>query len=302
MSKESISFLQPALYERFTRVLQAGRLGHAYLFSGDMGSMEMALFLSQSVVCTEKREGLACGACRTCRLIAEGQFADVTVIEPQGQVIKTDTVREVVKQFSRSAFEGACQFVIIRDADKMHVNAANSLLKVIEEPQAAIHLFLLTNQEDKILPTIKSRVQLVTFPKNRIVLQDIMEREGLPKPQAALLSHLVADQEEAKKWATSKPLLEQIQGCRTFAALLLEGSPRASLQSASLLALAGEKTEQARLFDLLGLIVAEQIHLPRARTILTQLAQVKIMWQANVSFQNCLDYLVLQVKKTAPPS
>ena len=52
---------------------------------------------------------------------------------------------------------------IIRDADKMHVNAANSLLKFIEEPQSQIYIFLLTADDSRMLPTIKSRAQLFLF-------------------------------------------------------------------------------------------------------------------------------------------
>lgn len=89
----------------------------------------------------------------------------MTIVAPQGNFIKTDTIRELVKNFSQSGFESSQQVFIIRDAEKMHVNAANSLLKVIEEPQSTIHIFLLTNQEEAVLPTIKSRTQIISFPK-----------------------------------------------------------------------------------------------------------------------------------------
>ena len=77
---------------------------------------------------------------------------------------------------------------IIRDADKMHVNAANSLLKFIEEPQSQIYIFLLTADDSRILPTIKSRVQLFYFPKNKAYLEDLLQREGLLLTQAKVLS------------------------------------------------------------------------------------------------------------------
>ncbi len=80
----------------------------------------------------------------------------------------------------------------------MHANAANSLLKVIEEPQSAIHIFLLTNQEEAVLPTIKSRTQIIGFPKNIPAMERMLEEEGLLKTQANLLAQLVSSQEEAK--------------------------------------------------------------------------------------------------------
>ncbi|MFX3725033.1 DNA polymerase III subunit delta', partial [Streptococcus suis] len=78
--------------------------------------------------------------CRSCRLIEANEFSDINVIAPQGNVIKTDTISELVKNFSQSGFEYNKQVFIISDAEKMHDNSANSLLKVIEETQSAIHI------------------------------------------------------------------------------------------------------------------------------------------------------------------
>ncbi|MFX3683351.1 DNA polymerase III subunit delta', partial [Streptococcus suis] len=89
------------------------------------------------------------------------------------------SIRVLVKNFSLSVFESNKQVFIIRDADKMHANAANSLLKVIEEPQSAIHIFLLTNQEDAVLPTIKSRTQIIGFPKYIPAMERLLEEEGV---------------------------------------------------------------------------------------------------------------------------
>lgn len=165
MKIEEIAQLQPVLFERFEHILQQHRLNHAYLFTGAFGSFEMAQCLAQSLFCTNKNSVLPCGECRNCRLIEEEDFSDVTVVRPVNQIIKTERVRELVRNFSQSGFESSKQVFIICDADKMHVNAANSLLKVIEEPQSEVYIFLLTADENLILPTIKSRAQLFHFPK-----------------------------------------------------------------------------------------------------------------------------------------
>ena len=116
----------------------------------------------------DSENGLPCGHCRPCRLIAQGDFSDVKLVEPQGQIIKTDTIRQLTREFSQSSFEGQAQVFIIRDADKMHVNAANSLLKFIEEPQSQIYIFLLT--ADDIVFYRRLKVELNSFIFLRIGL------------------------------------------------------------------------------------------------------------------------------------
>lgn len=294
MKIEELRQLQPGLFQRFVTILEQGRLAHAYLFSGDFASYDMAIFLSQSLFCVEKVGVLPCQNCRTCRLIEAEEFSDVTLLAPQGNIIKTETVRDLVKNFSQSGFESSKQVFIIRDAEKMHANAANSLLKVIEEPQSDIHIFLLTNQEEAVLPTIKSRTQIIGFPKNLSLLERMLEEEGLLKSQANLLARLVSSQEEALKLSENKNFLELMGQARKFIDLLLTDSNRAYLQVGNLLSLAVEKAEQGRLFDLLSLLLAERMSEPQVIEKMDNLLRAKEMWQANVSLQNSLEYLTLK--------
>lgn len=294
MKIEELRQLQPGLFQRFVTILEQGRLAHAYLFSGDFASYEMAVFLSQSLFCQEKIDVLPCQRCRTCRLIEAGEFSDVTLLAPQGNIIKTETVRELVKNFSQSGFESSKQVFIIRDAEKMHANAANSLLKVIEEPQSDIHIFLLTNQEEAVLPTIKSRTQIIGFPKNLSALGRMLEEGGLLKSEASLLARLVSSQEEARKLAENKNFLDLIGQSKKFIDLLLGNPNQAYLQVGTLVALALEKAEQGRLFDLLSLLLAERMMEESAREQMDAVLKAKLMWQANVSLQNSLEFLALK--------
>jgi DNA polymerase-3 subunit delta' len=293
MNIQELKDLQPLVYQQFVTILEQGRLAHAYLFSGDFASFEMALFLSQALFCQEKVGVHPCGKCRSCRLIESNDFSDVTIVAPQGNFIKTDTIRELVKNFSQSGFESSQQVFIIRDAEKMHVNAANSLLKVIEEPQSTIHIFLLTNQEEAVLPTIKSRTQIISFPQNLPYLERILEEEGLLKTQASLIARLVSSQEEAKRLATNKSFIDLLDQAKKFTELLLTDSNRAYLQVGVLVPLAVEKAEQGRLFDVLSLLLAERLTEMIAREKMDAVLKAKKMWQANVSLQNCLEYLTM---------
>ena len=80
-------------------ILEQDRLSHAYLFTGDFGSFEMAQLLSQSLFCTEKKGVWPCGTCRACRLIEEDEFSDVTVVRPVNQIIKTDQIEDLIQHF-----------------------------------------------------------------------------------------------------------------------------------------------------------------------------------------------------------
>ncbi len=71
------------------------------------------------------------------------------MIKPVNQVIKTERIRELVGQFSQAGIESQQQVFIIEQAEKMHPNAANSLLKVIEEPQSEVYIFFLTSDEER---------------------------------------------------------------------------------------------------------------------------------------------------------
>ena len=82
MKLEQVQKLQPQLVDRFQAILEQDRLSHAYLFTGDFGSFEMAQLLSQSLFCTDKKGVWPCGTCRACRLIEEDEFSDVTVVRP----------------------------------------------------------------------------------------------------------------------------------------------------------------------------------------------------------------------------
>lgn len=284
---------QPQLVEEFSRIIQDNRLSHAYLFSGDFGSFDMAIWLAQSRFCQESSDGLPCGHCRPCRLIEAGEFSDVKVIEPQGQIIKTDTIRQLTREFSQSGYEGQAQVFIVRDADKMHLNAANSLLKFIEEPQSQSYIFLLTADESLILPTIKSRTQVFYFPKNRGYLEEMLQREGLLLTQAQAVADLAKDEEEALLLAKDHKVLELIKRAERFSQSLLANQATLYLEVAQLASLCGEKSEQELFWKLLTQQLGKRLDQRQVRRCLEGVYQARQMWLSNVSFQNAMEYMVL---------
>ena len=294
MKQEQLRACQPLQFERFVHILEQGQLNHAYLFSGNFGSLEMALFLSKSLFCSEKTGIFPCEKCRNCKLIEQEEFPDVTMIKPQNQVIKTERIRELVGQFSQSGIENQRQVFIIEQAEKMHVNAANSLLKVIEEPQSEIYIFFLTNDEEQMLPTIRSRTQIFQFKKQVSTLMLQLEEAGLVKNKAKLLTQFSQSQAEADKLVHQAGFWTLVDESERLFSWLLASKKESYLQVAKLTSLADDKEKQDQVLRILEVLAGQEVLNVSARYILKNLVQTRKMWRANVSFQNALEYLVLQ--------
>ena len=294
MKQGQLKALQPEQFDRFVHILEQGQLNHAFLFSGYFGSYEMAQFIAKSLFCTDKVGVLPCEKCRNCKLVEQEEFPDVTIIRPINQFIKTERIRELVGQFAQSGIENPRQVFIIEQADKMHVNAANSLLKVIEEPQSEIYIFFLTSDEEMMLPTIRSRTQIFQFKKQEALISLQLEKLGLVKKQAKLLAQYSQSQSEAEKLAIQASFWTLVEESERLLSWLLTKKKESYLQVAKLASLADDKEKQDQVLRILEVLCGQEILQARVREILQNLLESRKMWQANVSFQNSLEYLVLK--------
>ncbi|MNZ89160.1 DNA polymerase III subunit delta' [compost metagenome] len=141
----------------------AGRAqhAHAYLLHGPAGIGKRALAerLMARLLC-QRPEGLdACGQCKSCLLLKAGSHPDNYILEPEeaDKAIKVDQVRELVSFVVQTAQLGGRKVVLIEPAESMNINAANALLKSLEEPSGDTVLLLVSHQVSRLLPTIKSR-------------------------------------------------------------------------------------------------------------------------------------------------
>lgn len=141
----------------------AGRAqhAHAYLLHGPAGIGKRALAerLMARLLC-QRPEGLdACGQCKSCLLLKAGSHPDNYILEPEeaDKAIKVDQVRELVSFVVQTAQLGGRKVVLIEPAESMNINAANALLKSLEEPSGDTVLLLVSHQTSRLLPTIKSR-------------------------------------------------------------------------------------------------------------------------------------------------
>ena len=294
MKQDQLKAWQPDQFDRFVRILEQDQLNHTYLFSGFFGSLEMAQFLAKSLFCRDKVGVLPCEKCRNCKLIEQEEFPDVTLIKPVNQVIKTERIRELVGQFSQAGIESQQQVFIIEQAEKMHPNAANSLLKVIEEPQSEVYIFFLTSDEEKILPTIRSRTQIFHFKKQEDKLIHQLEQAGLVKKKAILLAQFCQSRAEAEKLVNQASFWTLVDESERLLTWLLAKKRESYLQVAKLVSLADDKEKQDQVLRILEVLCGQDLLQAKIRQILQGLLEARKMWQANVSFQNAMEYLVLK--------
>lgn len=149
--------------EEMRRALETGRLHNAYLFSGlaGIGKRRVAETFVSALFC--ERSPDACGACAQCAKIKNRSHPDAFFIEPKTEKILIEQVRELQQKLKFHPLEGASKVVLMDDADMLTEAAANSLLKVLEEPPRRTHFILVTAFPHKLLPTIRSRCQKMVF-------------------------------------------------------------------------------------------------------------------------------------------
>jgi len=185
--------------ERPKRFLQAAlrseRLAHALLFHGEerIGKLLTARVLAQAVNC----EAIpppdppdACGACRSCHQIETGAHPDVTILTATSGKGETDQTREIESRFIYRPLIGRRKIVILDNADLLRREAANALLKTIEEPPPDSLIILVSSRPEALLPTIRSRCQEIRFAPLALdqVEAAVRRQRGLPQQDIRFLA------------------------------------------------------------------------------------------------------------------
>lgn len=176
-----------------SKALQRNRVPHSLLFVGPegVGKMETALVVAKALNCLQKTDD-SCEECVSCVAINKKNFPDVMEVSPQKDVIKIEQMRLLKSTAYLKPMVGKKRVFIVTDAEKMREEAANSLLKILEEPPSFSHLFLCTNNPYLILPTIKSRCQVLSFtPVFKEDIEKVLLEKGHGAEQARVISLVV---------------------------------------------------------------------------------------------------------------
>src|SRR5687767_3179965 len=200
--------------EILKRLIKERRVPNSLLFAGEegIGKSRFALELAKSFVCQNPEDGEACDRCAACRRADNFEIsksdkkedyekvffsghADIGKVVPFKNGILINSIRALETEANFRPYEATARFFIIEDAEKLNTakdNAANALLKTLEEPPATSHIFLITSRPAALLPTIRSRCQTLRFaPIKAAEIKDyLLSTKKFAPEDATLLARL----------------------------------------------------------------------------------------------------------------
>ena len=277
--KKQAQFLQHAYEEN--------KLAHSYLFvdANEKQALNTAYWLACLFNCTGEQK--PDGTCQNCRQIISENNPDVLLVTPENkQSLGIDQVRILKEELAKSPVQSSTRFFIIDEAQKLTLAAANALLNLLEEPVAPVVTILITNNTDQILPTIRSRTQIVNFTDGK-----------KPDNKTTLLLENGFSQDEIDELGNTSSLDQTI---KYFYQEMLEHNSLALVSAHKLAELAKGKSEQNYLLVMLKQMAQKDLNSGNQQAgarMLKYLVEIDKMQYSNVSFRNLLDYLALQWKR-----
>ncbi|HEY9286027.1 MAG TPA: DNA polymerase III subunit delta' [Pyrinomonadaceae bacterium] len=245
------------------RMLAQGRVPGALIFAGEeaVGKKLFAVELAKALNCRRPRGAEACDECPACkriprfapspsdnderkRFVAWSEHPDVALVRREAAVVNIYQARVVERESNFRPQEGRARVFIIEEADRMNLPAANALLKTLEEAPPTSHLILLTTRPSGLLPTIRSRCQIVRFaPLAACEIEDYLTKN---RKRAGLEARLVARLARGRLGRALDLDLDAYRGQRDAALSVLEALLAAPPDRARLLRSAEELTDPKR--------------------------------------------------------
>ena len=194
-------------------MLKAGRVPGTLLLSGEegVGKKLFALELAKALNCQTPKGNLeACGHCSSCLRISQSKFPDhadekdrrdhliwsdhpdVALARPYNRLLRIGPMREIEQEANFRPYEGRARIFIIEEADRLNPQSSNALLKTLEEPAPTSHLILITARPAALLPTIRSRCQMIRFAPlaHQEIEAYLLSGKQVTKEDARLLSRI----------------------------------------------------------------------------------------------------------------
>ncbi len=170
---------------------------HAYLITGPqgVGKKTLALRFAEALNCTKPpAPGQQCRQCSTCKRIEGMQHPDLSVVEAEheGEVLRIDQVRELQHKLSLAPYEARYRVALLLRFEEAHTNAANAMLKTLEEPPPQVVVILTARSAESLLPTIVSRCEVLKLRPLSVdeTAKGMQVIKGVPAEIAEVLAHI----------------------------------------------------------------------------------------------------------------
>lgn len=192
---------QPIAAKTLHNAIVSNTIAHAYLFVGSKGTpkKEAAYDLIATLVCNNTIEHHACHKCSACLRVKANTYSDLIVLDGTKQSIKKEAILQLQEQFNKTAIEKSGKKIYLIDmAENATTEALNSLLKFLEEPSGVnTYAILMTDNIERLLPTIVSRCQVIQFRQPSINdLIELSKKEGNSPIESFLQSNLLIQNSE----------------------------------------------------------------------------------------------------------
>lgn len=261
-----------AAVEDLSLAIGAGYVAHAYLITGpeSIGKRALATAFAQALCCQDsirRSEGQRCGACLSCRKISRGTHPDVQQFglaqqaalsdKTGGQTgLTIDTVRRVCGATALRPMEGRWRVLVIDNAETMQGVAQEALLKTLEEPPASVVILLLAEEAETLLPTVRSRCQIVDLrPVPRQVVARALEARGIERSRADEIASLAGGRPGwALRAVGDAAVVDERRRAVDWALEWMEGSPYDRLVAAVRLGDTFQK-RRVKVFDDLDILL-----------------------------------------------
>ena len=232
-----------------------GTTRHAYLFSGPpgLGRRTLALRFAQALNCQSPiSAGIPCGQCRDCQQIESMRHADLSVVQAdsEGGTLKVDQIREVRKTLTYKPYQSKYRVALFLRFHEANDNAANALLKTLEEAPSYAVLILTADNPEQLLPTILSRCEVLRLRPLKVEdVQEDLENRGIETRRAKLIAHISGGRPGyARRLAGDDLLLEKRDECLNDLLTLLPAARVEKFKYAEQLSKDKDAMRQAILF------------------------------------------------------
>ncbi len=176
-------------FDSLTLRIATSSLHHALLLKGikGIGKIHFAETLAENILCNSNQSGKACGQCQSCNLVRASSHPDYHIVESEKQ-IGVDLIREAIQKLLGKSQLSGNKVLIIKAAESMTESAANAVLKTLEEPTQHTYILMVSDNADRLLPTILSRCEKVNLhaPKEQQCL-DWLSQQGIEQVDPAYL-------------------------------------------------------------------------------------------------------------------